>query len=165
MDLFRALSVLSGVSLATFGAMSLAISLWSLAIAGMLVSAAILVHGLVELRARKRALKKADDHSWRILVRNQLALAISVSLYALWQIYALDVENAREILEQPVVVEILALYPPNLIAMIDAWLPRIVAAFYWTVIAIVCLACGATAAYYRAVGRSEREGQTLSVEA
>jgi len=151
--MFKLLLALSGFSLVFFGTCSLGLSIWSSSLVGCLISVAILAHGVVELKARKRLLDTNSSRGAQVLIWNQLILAVSVSLYAIWQIWITDPESLRAAMESPLVAEVLALYPPDQLIVIDAWLPRIVTGFYLLVIVVVWLGCGATAAYYRSASR------------
>lgn len=89
----------------------------------------------------------------RVMIWNQLGLAVSVSLYAAWQLYTTDPESVREELRSPLISQLLDMYPPDAVIAIDAWMPRMVSGFYLLVIAVVWLGCGATAVYYRSAIR------------
>ena len=151
--MFKTFSALSGVSLVVFGFGSLALSIWSRSLVSVAISLAILGHGMVELVARKRLLERRSTTGAQVMIINQLALALSVSLYAGWQIFVTDPETIRKAMESPLIAQILALYPPDTIMLIDAWLPRFVVGFYFLVMGVVWLACAATAAYYRSASR------------
>lgn len=151
--MFKTFSALSGGSLVVFGIASLVLSLWWSSAFGVVISVAILGHGIVELAARKRLLEKTSAKGAKVMIANQLALAMSVSLYAGWQVYVTDPEMIRNAMESPLVAQALSLYPPDTLLLIDAWLPRIILGFYFLVIAIVWLACAATAVYYRSAIR------------
>ncbi len=145
---FSLVSALSGFSLLGFGTLSLALSLFFWSPSGILVSLAVLVHGLLEIRFRKAAISGFEPNALGKMAWNQLALAVSISLYALWHIFTTDPEILENLLQQPLIQTVFNLYPIELrLTLIDA-LPRIVTVFYLLVIFVIWLGCGATAIYY-----------------
>lgn len=147
------LALISGASLAGFGAISLIVSVFSLSLIGMAVSCLLLIHGIVELTWRRRLASGEARKASRAMAINQVGLACSVTLYAAWQIVALDPGEVRRLLLRPAVRPVFEMYPPSLQA--DLWqnLPAYVQLLYGLVIAVAWIGCLATAVYYWLQGR------------
>ncbi|MCH6258964.1 hypothetical protein MLD52_20580 [Puniceicoccaceae bacterium K14] len=141
---FGVVSFLSGSSLIFFGIVSLAITLFSFGWLAVFVSMALLVHGVVELVARNRVLNDGSRVHARVLVRNQLALALSVSIYSLGMILQQD----GGALQSELIREILVLYPSEVRQMIEESIPMLTRIFYSLVILVVCVGAASTAFYY-----------------
>ncbi len=153
--LFCLLSGLSAGSLLVVGAISLTLSIYTQAAAGILISLAICGHGWMERLLRRRALR-GEELGLRLLALNQLGLAASVSLYLGYQALNLDIDALYALALNPPVANALALYPDELRLRIMDALPFLAGLFYVIAAAATWIACLATSIYYwRCRRRSE----------
>ena len=150
---FRFLSGISGWSLLGVGLLSLGISLYANAMAGMCISLAVCIHGSLELLIRRRVLEHFSPGGLRGLALNQLGLAASASLYFAYQSINLDVNALYALALKPPISEALALYPEDLRRQIMDGLPFLAGLFYVIAAAATWVACGLTALYYWRLGR------------
>ncbi len=142
-------AAISGGSLVFFGGVSLILSLLGRSISGSLVSLAIVLHGVVELKARGALLNRESPRGGLWLWRNQLLLAASISLYAVWQLLLLNDEAVARLMRRPEFQSLLELYPVEVRSQLMDWLPSMARGLYVVVIGVAWLGCGATAFYYR----------------
>lgn len=145
---FSVVSFLSGSSLVGFGLISLLVVAFSFSWWGLFVSWALLVHGVIELVARHGVVRHRRRKMAQLMVRNQLVLALSVSLYSLGMIFSQGSGSAKESVNSELVQEALALYPPELSQSIEEIFPLLHWILYGTVIFVVCVGCASTAWYY-----------------
>tara|TARA_B110000037_G_C16995625_1_gene454970 strand:+ start:214 stop:732 length:519 start_codon:yes stop_codon:yes gene_type:complete len=146
-------SLMSGGSLVLFGFVSLLLSLFGGGLAGVLVGAALLVHGIVELQARSAVLQRSDMRGGRRLCINQLVLAVSISAYAGSQVFNLNDEAigqaVAKALESPLVKSFLDIVPVEALDQVVDQMPGMVRGLYVAVVVVAWLGCGLTALYYR----------------
>lgn len=151
-SLFRVLSGTSGWSLLAVGLLSLGVSIYANALAGICVSLAVTLHGTLELLLRKRVLSEFRPSGLRSLSLNQLGLAASASLYFAYQAIALDVNALYAMATKPPIADALALYPEELRLQVMDALPFLAGMFYAIAAAVTWIACGVTALYYWRLG-------------
>jgi hypothetical protein len=134
-----------GWTVGAFAALTLLFSVGS--VSGMLVGAAMAAAAAVELRTAER-LRRFDPRAARMLARNQLALAATLILYALFQTHA-ELTGAGSFAA-------VTGADPQLAQMLRPveGLARLVAlATYGALIAVALLAQGGLALYYRRCSR------------
>ena len=151
--MFGLLSGLSAYSLIVLGAVSLVISAVNVSAPGIAISLAMLVHGILERHWRKLFLDTGLFAWNRRMVMNQIGLAVSLSVYALWQLYLLDEEEIRKILVQDSVKPIFRMLDPEMQLELLHYLPAYVKVVYIGVIGLAWLGCCSTALYYLKAGR------------
>lgn len=147
------MTALSGGSLLLCGLASLLLStaLWSPS--GLLIGAALSLHGAFELTQRKRVLRDGDSAAIRRLAWNQLALAASVSLYLAWQISIIDRAAIHAMLQSGPVSSVLELYPQETAQVLERNLPAAIGLFYSIAMLATVVGCIGMALYYRRSGR------------
>ncbi len=151
--IFRLLSRVNGWSLVLVGLVSFGISVYAGSIAGTLISAALALHGALELGLSKKAAAGEWKSATRRMAFNQVALAVSLSLYFAYQIITLDEEALMTQLAASPIYDILLLYPVDLRYEIIESLPFLIGLFYGVAALISWIFCVATAIYYWTQGR------------
>lgn len=144
----RFVSILSGGSLVLFGGLSLLISCVFWSWAGVLVGGALLGHGFVELLCRKRLFRDDDSKALWWMIWNQIGLAMSVSVYFLWQIGTLDTAAIAAALEGPELQAMWEMHSQDMREMILVTLPQFIRGGYILLAAVLWLVCLLTARLY-----------------
>lgn len=147
------LSLVSCVSLLIFGAASLVFSFFGPEWSGILVGAALVVHGYYEFRQRDRFIRTKESGFASKLAWNQLALAVSVGIYLLWRYLQVDDQQLVAILARDPIRSFLAEMPPETTAELKQELPGLVRLSYATAALVVGLGCVAMAGKYWSEGR------------
>lgn len=147
------LSLASCVSLLIFGVASLLFAGFGVDVSGMLIGAALIVHGYYELRQRDRFLRSKESSFAAKLAWNQLALAVSVGIYLLWKYLQVNDAELVAILMRDPVRSFLAETPPEFAAELKEELPDFVRMSYALAGVVVAIGCVGMAAKYRAEGR------------
>ncbi len=150
---FHALSRLNGWSLVVVGVLSLAISAYSGGWAGMVISLALLLHGVYEIVLSKRSETGELKGPARRMALNQLGLATSLSLYFAYQMRVLDADVLMASLVKSPLYDALLLYPEDLRLQLLDSLPTILGAFYLVAAVVSWIFCGGTAVYYWSQGK------------
>jgi hypothetical protein len=115
---------------------------------GFFISVAVLVNGIIEWRGAA-AMRALDEKAPGRLATNQVALAVELVVYAVWQIRVFDPEMIDQLLTGPMLAPVLELYPPDVVLMMRDMLPQFVRLFYNLVGVVALVGCGGTAWYYR----------------
>ena len=115
---------------------------------GFFISVAVLANGVIEWRGAK-AMRALDEKAPARLAINQVALAVELVVYAIWQSQVLDPEMIDRLMAGPMVAPALDLYPADAVLMVREMLPRLVRLFYTLVGVVALVGCGGTAWYYR----------------
>lgn len=161
----RLLSALSGWTLALCGGISLAISVAFLSWVGIAMGAALLAHGIVELRLRRKFFGPGGAPAARAMGWNQIALAATITAYAAFQYAQFDAEAFAQALQSDSVGQLSQLYGVDLAATLQEKGPRLIAAFYLAVAGAAWFGCFLTALCYWRAGqrRLEREASASSL--
>lgn len=145
---FSAVSLLSGLSLFGFGFVSLLIvAIWFCWL-GLFISWALILHGILELVARHRILAKEDEGAVKLIIGNQLALAASISIYALGMMFFQETASSEELMNGELIQQAIGLYPEEISSSVEEIVPFVTTIFYGAVLVIAWLGCGSTAFYY-----------------
>lgn len=115
---------------------------------GFFISVAVLVNGIIEWRGAA-SMRALDEKAPGRLAINQVALAVELVVYAVWQIRVFDPGLIDELLASPMVAPVLELYPADVVLMMREMLPQFVRLFYNLVGVVALVGCGGTAWYYR----------------
>ncbi len=143
------LSGLSAWSLMAFGVLSLLITLFSWSWAGALIGAALLAHGVVELRLRARFLPTADRSAGNGLAWNQLGLAGSVLIYLSWQLATFDRSELDAMLSRDPIHSLLQQAPSEVSDLFYSDFPKLLAGAYGSAGLLVLIGCLGMALMYR----------------
>lgn len=146
------------------GALSLLVSLRAPIVASVVISAAVLVNGAVELRFGRR-LGQRDPAAPRWLALNQLALGLEVMAYAAVQSRAFGPEQIDNALRQPLVRQLIDALDPEYVRELLDMLPQTVRITYLAVGALALAGCIAAAAYYASRARCLRTLAEIPPEA
>lgn len=142
------LSALSAWSLILFGLLSLLFSGISSVNAGTLIGLALLVHGIYEVRQRKILIRGTDNKAHKRLAWNQMALAVSVSLYLGWQAFRFDEAELDALLARDPFKTALLQLPPDTTELLARELPRMLMLTYALAGFVVVVGCIGMAALY-----------------
>lgn len=145
---FPTISLMSGLSLMLFGGTSALISALFWSPSGLLVGLALFIHGWLEMRWRRAVVARGKRCGVRLMAANQVALAVSLSVYFLFQAETFSSESAMRALRHELVQEALTLYPPEVAAQLESTLPTYLQAAYGLVFATVWIGCLGMACYY-----------------
>ncbi len=160
-SLFRLISAVNGWSLVVAGGLSLIVSLFATAWAGVLVSLAAAAHGTFELLLRKKMAGEDRVAIARRMALNQLGLAASLSLYFAYQFATLDAAALSEMILKSPLYDELVLYSDLTGIQIFSSLPTIVGVSYAVAAAVAWLVCGGTALYYWLQGKGAADVSKL----
>ncbi len=150
---FRVLSLLNGWGLVVVGTLSLGISAYAGGWAGVIISMALILHGILEIVLSKRSVAGDLKSCSRRMAFNQLGLATSLSLYFAYQMSVLEPEVLiASLLESPL-YDVLLMYPEDLRLKLLDGLPKMLGVFYIAVAVVSWIFCGGTALYYWSQGR------------
>ena len=150
---FHVLSLLNGWSLVVVGTLSLGISAYAGGWAGVIISMALILHGILEIVLSKRSVAGDLKSCSRRMAFNQLGLATSLSLYFAYQMSLLEPEVLiASLLESPL-YDVLLMYPEDLRLKLLDGLPKMLGVFYIAVAVVSWIFCGGTALYYWSQGR------------
>lgn len=150
---FHMLSRLNGWSLVVVGVLSLTISAYAGGWAGIIISLALLLHGVYEIVLSKRSETGELKSRARRMALNQLGLATSLSLYFAYQMRVLDTEAMIVSLVDSPLYDILLMYPEDLRIQLLDMLPTMLGVFYLVAALVSWIFCGGTAFYYWSQGR------------
>jgi hypothetical protein len=147
------LSLLNGWGLVVVGTLSLGISAYAGGWAGVIISMALILHGILEIVLSKRSVAGDLKSCSRRMAFNQLGLATSLSLYFAYQMSVLEPEVLiASLLESPL-YDVLLMYPEDLRLKLLDGLPKMLGVFYIAVAVVSWIFCGGTALYYWSQGR------------
>lgn len=138
---------LSGWSLIIFGGLSALVCLFDPLSAGMAVSLAALICGILERRFCGQLARRHARAPFR-LAWNQLALGAAISLYGLWQLLQVNAGAVRKTLRGPDVAPLLSMLDPVAVNALETLIPQVLIALYVGVILAALLGCGGMALYY-----------------
>ena len=135
------------------GTLSLGISAYAGGWAGVIISMALILHGILEIVLSKRSVAGDLKSCSRRMAFNQLGLATSLSLYFAYQMSVLEPEVLiASLLESPL-YDVLLMYPEDLRLKLLDGLPKMLGVFYIAVAVVSWIFCGGTALYYWSQGR------------
>lgn len=150
---FKFWSGLSCWSLLAFGVLSAVGSVFSRSGSGIMIGLALIAHGAVEWWQRRLFFGQGSGGALRWLAGNQLALAVSVSVYLLYSWVQFESDSIRAMLAREPIRTVLELYPPDLATGLYRDLPRFMEISYLAMIAVVVVGGGWMALYYLREGR------------
>lgn len=150
---FHILSRLNGWSLVIVGILSMGISIFAGGWAGVIISVALVLHGVYEIVLSKRSEAGELKSPTRRMALNQLGLATNLSLYFAYQMRVLDAENLIASLLDSPLYDILLMYPEDLRLQLIESLPVMTGMFYLVAAVVSWIFCGGTAVYYWSQGR------------
>ncbi len=145
--------MVNGASMVVLGGISLLMTLPPPLIAGFWVSIAVLMHGGIEWKYSRR-LSKREIFILTKMAVNQLLLACSISIYAVWKLIFFDKDSLFEVLEAPMIKNALSLLSGEEQKMLTDVFPWMVQMVYVLIIPVVWLGCGGLAWYYWAKRKS-----------
>lgn len=143
----RVISILNGSGMIVLGGVSLLMTLPPPLTAGFWVSIAVLMHGGIEWKCSRR-LSLGKYSVLKGLAVNQMALACSISAYALWKLIFFDKGSLAEVFKSPMVQQYLSFFSAEEQKMLYDVFPGMVQLIYILLIPTVWLGCGGLAWYY-----------------
>ena len=148
------MSLLSGGSLLFFGIASVLLTALFWSWPGLLVGLAMLAHGGLELRYRRRLIAVRDPRAAKILAANQLALGLMLTLYLATQIIGMEGAAVEEALRGDLIESLLQGLPASAQESLEADLRTLTKVLGYALLASLWFGCLAMAYYYREYGRS-----------
>lgn len=144
----------SGLTMIILGGLSAAVTLLNPLSAEFAVSLVILVLGWVEWRLGGR-LRDGQVEVVPKMVWNQIGVAVVVTLYSGWRIWATTDQAVWAILDRPEIKASLDMLDPMVRAELVGRLPGVIRLAYLIIIPVVWAGCGGMAAWYHFRTRPE----------
>ena len=129
------------------GGLSAVVSVLDPLSASFLISAAVLVNGLLE-RHFAVQLEEREPSAVGRLAANQAALGTEIAVYSIWQARAATPEAIERYLSDPRLAGLIDMYPREQMRELIDFLPRAIQTFYAAVAAVAVVACALTALFY-----------------